>query len=966
MAWVGLIDEDKGLFNVLTAAGETGFLEGMQVTIHDEPEGVIPSGDAVRTGTYCFYNNFLDTDEAGTLHEKARIYGLKASASVAIKEDNKVIGALSLYAGEKDYFDENQIKLLQQMGADISFAMDNLRQESNLREAGKQLFLADGRERIAEVLREQERLLSESQRISRTGSWSYDFANPIIWTEETYRLFGVSPETFIPTVESLLKLIHRDDRPIMEAWIAECSAGEMPGEFVFRRSLPDGSIRYLMACGNLLRDAEGKAERIVGTVQNITEHHQIERALQQSEERLRLALNGANIGIFDWDPTSNQLIWSQRAEEIFGFGPGEFGCCYEDFAGRLNPEDLPKVELEIERSKSANDRYAIEYRVVWPDSSIHWVSATGEFSYDAEGQAFRLRGTVEDITDRKATEAGLKLAASVFSHSREGIIITDAAANIVDINEAFTTITGYQRDEVLGMNPRLLKSGRHGPEFYENLWRDLNTKGHWYGEIWNRRKNGEEYVEMISITRVLNGSGQTHNYVALFSDITTMKEHQQQLEHIAHYDALTDLPNRLLLVDRLGQAMANAQRRGSSLALVYLDLDGFKAVNDQHGHLVGDGLLVAVAQRMREGLREVDTLARIGGDEFVAVLVDLENPQDCKPLLERLLRSVADPVTVGETILQVSASIGVTIYPKDEADADQLVRHADHAMYVAKQSGKNRYSLFDVHQDAALKTEQNKLAGVRSAMDRREFVLHYQPKVNMKTGAVIGAEALIRWQHPEQGLLPPTTFLPIVEAHPYGIELGEWVIDTAFAQLTEWHEQNFDLPVSVNIGAHHLQQDGFALRLRERLAAHPTVRPDQIELEILESSALKDVYNASKIMTACCEIGMHFALDDFGTGYSSLTYLRRLPVTMLKIDQSFVRDMLSDPEDLAIIEGVIGLAKAFRYQVIAEGVETASHGERLLALGCDLAQGYAFAKAMPGNDLPGWVANWLQSPLTMQ
>ena len=463
-----------------------------------------------------------------------------------------------------------------------------------------------------------------------------------------------------------------------------------------------------------------------------------------------------------------------------------------------------------------------------------------------------------------------------------------------------------------------------------------------------------------------NTGGKTHNYVALFSDITVMKEHQHQLDHVAHFDALTGLPNRLLLVDRLGQAMANVQRRGCSLALVYLDLDGFKVVNDQHGHAVGDSLLVAVAQRMREGLREVDTLARIGGDEFVAVLVDLENPQDCEPLLERLLRCAAEPVVVGEKILQVSASIGVTVYPKDEADADQLLRHADHAMYVAKQSGKNRYSLFDVHQDTALKTEQDKLAGVRCAMDRREFVLHYQPKVNMKTGEVIGAEALIRWQHPEQGLLPPATFLPIVEAHPYGIELGEWVIDAAFAQLTKWHEQNFDFPVSVNIAAQHLQQDGFALRLRERFAAHPTVRPDQIELEILESSALKDVYNASKIMTACCEIGMHFALDDFGTGYSSLTYLRRLPVAMLKIDQSFVRDMLNDPEDLAIIEGVIGLAKAFHYQVIAEGVETASHGERLLAMGCDLAQGYAFARAMPGNDLPGWVANWLQSPLTMQ
>jgi EAL domain-containing protein (putative c-di-GMP-specific phosphodiesterase class I) len=322
--------------------------------------------------------------------------------------------------------------------------------------------------------------------------------------------------------------------------------------------------------------------------------------------------------------------------------------------------------------------------------------------------------------------------------------------------------------------------------------------------------------------------------------------------------------------------------------------------------------------------------------------------------------------SVGQTILQVSASIGVTVYPKDAADADQLLRHADQAMYVAKQSGKNCYKLFDLIQDAALKAEQDNLASVRNAMDRREFVLHYQPKVNMKTGAVIGAEALIRWQHPEQGLLLPAAFLPIINNHSYGIELGEWVIDAAFAQLTEWHKQNFYLPVSVNIGAHHLQQDGFVLRLRERFAAHPAIRPDHIDLEILESSALVDMNNAMNIMKACCEIGVHFALDDFGTGYSSLTYLRRLPVNMLKIDQSFVRDMMSDPEDLAIIEGVIGLAKAFHYQVIAEGVETAGHGELLLALGCDLAQGYAIARPMPGTELPWWVDNWLQSPVRMQ
>jgi EAL domain-containing protein (putative c-di-GMP-specific phosphodiesterase class I) len=286
-------------------------------------------------------------------------------------------------------------------------------------------------------------------------------------------------------------------------------------------------------------------------------------------------------------------------------------------------------------------------------------------------------------------------------------------------------------------------------------------------------------------------------------------------------------------------------------------------------------------------------------------------------------------------------------------------------MYVAKESGKNRYFLFNIEQDTTMKAEQKILAGIPCGLDRHEFVLYYQPKVNMKTGAVIGVEALIRWQHPEQGMLLPAAFLPIAEKHPCGIELGEWVIDAAFAQLAEWHEQNFDIPVSVNIGAHHFQQDNFVRGLRDRFAAHPAIQPGHIELEIVESSALEDLSNASQTMQACSEIGLQFALDDYGTGYSSLTYLKRLPVNILKIDQSFVRDMLNDPEDLAIIEGLIGLAKAFHYQVIAEGVETASHGERLLALGCDLAQGYAIARPMLGSELPGWVAIWQQNEAGM-
>ncbi len=448
--------------------------------------------------------------------------------------------------------------------------------------------------------------------------------------------------------------------------------------------------------------------------------------------------------------------------------------------------------------------------------------------------------------------------------------------------------------------------------------------------------------------------------IVMFSeDITERKEHEKQLEQIAHYDVLTGLPNRILLADRLQQGLSQALRRGQLLAVAYIDLDGFKSINDNHGHQTGDHLLVALASKMKQALREGDTLARLGGDEFVAVLIDLEGAKTSVPLLSRLLEAAAQPVEIGLHTLQVSASLGVTFHPQSqEVDADQLLRQADHAMYQAKLAGKNRFHIFDTEQDSTIRGHNESLEQIRRALAAREFVLYYQPKVNMRTGKVTGAEALIRWQHPEKGLLPPAVFLPVIEDHPLSIEIGEWVIETALTQLEQWHSEGLDIPLSVNVGARQLQQEDFLARLRKTLARHPEVKPSCIELEVLETSALEDVVRISHVIEACREIGVKFALDDFGTGYSSLTYLKRLPVSTLKIDQTFVRDMLEDPDDLAILEGVLSLATAFRRDVIAEGVETLGHGAMLLQLGCEIAQGYGIARPMPAHEMLNWAATW--------
>jgi diguanylate cyclase (GGDEF)-like protein/PAS domain S-box-containing protein len=559
-------------------------------------------------------------------------------------------------------------------------------------------------------------------------------------------------------------------------------------------------------------------------------------------------------------------------------------------------------------------------------------------------------------------------AASVFTHTREGILITDATGRIIEVNDAFTVITGYSRDEAMGQNPRLLQSGRHDAAFYAAMWRDLTDQGYWSGELWNRRKSSEVSAHVMNINAVRDDAGVTQHYVALFSDITASKVHQNELEHLAHFDTLTGLPNRLLLGEQLRLAIGQCQLSQQMLAVAYLDLDNLKSINDTYGHEAGDAVLVAVGAGLKSALRNGDILARIGGDEFVVVLVGLSQPDDCLAVVDALLLAATLPVTLANGMdigaadspleVRVSTSIGVTFFPQDDVDADVLLRHADQAMYLAKQAGKNRYHLFDVAHDAAIQSRQVALQRISVAVTAREFVLYYQPKVNMRSGQVTGAEALIRWVHPERGLLLPGSFLPGIEDHPISVVLGEWVIHCALAQMTTWHAEGLALPVSVNIGALQLQQPDFPDRLAALLAAHPDVPPRWLRLEILETSALEDIVQVSGTMRACQALGVTFALDDFGTGYSSLTYLKHLPAEVLKIDQSFVRNMTEQADDLAIVQGVIGLANVFQREVIAEGVETKSHGDMLMSIGCDLAQGYGIARPMPAHEMPAWVATW--------
>ena len=569
-----------------------------------------------------------------------------------------------------------------------------------------------------------------------------------------------------------------------------------------------------------------------------------------------------------------------------------------------------------------------------------------------------------DITVDRQQEDDLRLAGSVFENSYDGIIITDAQHRIIDTNPAFTRITGLDEAAVRGwpFADLIAPNSSHEAGPLTDVTRTLAQQGYWQGEMVLRSTRSNPLVCALAVSAVRNSRNEVEHHVAVFSDISHVKAHQAELDRLAYYDPLTGVPNRRLLLDRLEQAVARSKRKGHAVAVCYLDLDDFKPVNDRLGHAVGDELLITITRRLQQALRAHDTLARLGGDEFVLLLTDMAQPDEWRLVMDRVLSSVQQPVALADTTATVSASIGITVFPDDHSDADTLLRHADQAMYQAKQAGRNRFHLFDMALDKEVKVQREQHARLAVALHNGELRLFYQPKVDLETGQVVGAEALLRWQHPEEGLLSPGAFLWQLTGTPLEISLGEWVVETALNQLVQWKTTLPDFPpdfcISVNLSGHQLLKPGFQPWLQSVMQRFPSIGGGELELEILESAALADMGRAAEVMTECRAMGVRFALDDFGTGYSSLAYFRTLPVDVIKIDQSFVRDMLQDPDDMGIVQSVVYLAHAFHRPVIAEGVETMAHAAALLRLGCHLAQGYGIGRPMPASGWTAWLHDW--------
>ncbi|MCW8890348.1 MAG: EAL domain-containing protein [Sedimenticola sp.] len=669
-------------------------------------------------------------------------------------------------------------------------------------------------------------------------------------------------------------------------------------------------------------------------------------ALRSSEEYYRVLFESANDGILTFDNSrftscnaKMEAIYGCDKSEIIGFGP-------EKFSPQYQPDGTCSSERAYHLISAALSGKPQLFE--WVHQQLDGTPIYTEVSLNrvySEGSSV-LTARIHDITDRKRRDEETRLAASVFNGTTEGIAITDARGILLQVNKAFTEITGFESEEVLGKTPRLLRSDYHDEAFYQSFWSDLTTKGYWQGEIWNRRKDGEAHPVWQNISAIRDEMGDIVQYISVFSDITDKKRSEQRIEHLAHYDVLTDLPNRVLFNERCEHALTRARRDGHQLVVMFLDLDRFKHINDSLGHPIGDRLLQQVAKRLDALIREEDTVARLGGDEFVVVLEDVIDTHVVAPVAEKILAAFNEPFELKGNQLHVSSSIGIAIYPEDGHDVTTLVRNADAAMYRAKESGRNNYQFYTQEMTATAHARVLLESNLRQAVEQQQLVLHYHPQFDLVSGKLTGSEALVRWIHPEMGLVPPDNFIPLAEETGLILSIGEWVLREACGQAKQWLDAGRAFgTIAVNVSGHQIER-GDIVELVRQVLWETRLPAALLELEITESFIMKHPEEAIKTLGALKQLGVSLAIDDFGTGYSSLSYLKRLPIDKLKIDRSFVSDVPGGRADAAITRAVIALGKGLSLRVIAEGVENDAQRTFLEQEGCNEAQGFLYTRPL--------------------
>ena len=739
------------------------------------------------------------------------------------------------------------------------------------------------------------------------------------------------------------------------------------------------TLAYLLLAGGWVLGSDLALQALIGDVQQLAHyqrykglgfvlfssllllallllHENIQRRLRRdlraSRERLDLALDAAQEGLWDWDLGSQQVFFSPGYSAMLGYAQAHFGNTRQAWQTRLHPADLRAACSRLERLLSGEERrYEATYRMRHADGSYRWIFSRGHLLVDEQGKPQRFIGTARDITQRRADEESLRQAAAVFDSTQEGVLVTDTEQRIVHVNPAFTRITGYSESEVLGQTPRLLKSGRHGMEFYQSLQQALEKRGSWSGEVWNRRKNGEIYPQWQSIRSVFDENGLTSHYVAVFSDISALKRSQSELDHMAHYDPLCQLPNRLLFSERTRQALERCQRENSHAAVLLLDLDHFKYINESFSHTFGDQLLKEVAMRLLGSLRAGMTLARLGGDEFGVLVEDNIQAAGAALLARQLIAELSQPFELQGQRISISASFGISLFPGDAENVEQVLRNADSALSKAKGSGRETYSFYSQELTEQAQHRIELVAALQLALQSNQLCLHYQPLHDLDSGARLGVEALVRWQHPQRGLVPPGEFIPVAEDSGLIGSIDAWVLEHACQQMCQWQAEGVAPAfIAVNVSSRLFSRGSLDQRVAQVLQ-RTGLAPHCLELEVTESAVMDDPDQALQMLQRLRALGVQLAIDDFGTGYSSLQRLKNLPVHKLKIDQSFIRGLPEDADDAAIASAVIALGRSLGLKVVAEGVETTGQRLFLQQLGCDIGQGYLFSRPLPASQL---------------
>ena len=708
--------------------------------------------------------------------------------------------------------------------------------------------------------------------------------------------------------------------------------------------------------------------RFIVLSRDITERKQFESRLSESEFRWKFAVEGTGDGMWDWNIQTNEVQYSTRWKSILGFAEEEIEPTREAWKKLVHTEDIAEVMQSIsEYLTGRTTTYTIEYRMQSKNGQYLWILDKGVIvNRDANSKPLRMIGTHTDITERKTIEHDLRISAIAFD-AQESMMVSDVNKVILRVNKAFTAITGYAAEEVIGHTALPLRSNQHEASFYKAIWEGVDANGAWKGEIYSMRKNGDVYPGLLSITAVKNNQGAITNYVTTLVDITKEKTTAQEIQFLAFYDPLTGLANRRLLLDRLSHALVAHNRSGRDGALIFLDLDHFKSLNDTLGHDVGDMLLKEVANRLTACVREDDTVARLGGDEYVVLLENLsekaiEAATQVEAIGTKILAALNKPYQLGTHEHHSTPSIGAALFSDHTETQEELLKHADIAMYQAKKAGRNTLRFYDPQMQQAIHARVSLERELRKVIEKQQLRLYFQIQVN-SDGEPIGVEGLVRWLHHERGLIPPLHFIPLAEETGLILPIGQWVLNAACAQLKLWQNMALtqDLILSVNVSAKQFRQNDFTTQVKTTVEQHG-IDPTKLKLELTESILLEDFEGTIATMNALKEIGVLFSLDDFGTGYSSLQYLKRLPLSQLKIDQSFVRDIFTDNSDKAIVSTIIAMANSLDLEVIAEGVETKEQQQLLMDIGCKAYQGFLYGKPVDIQQFEAALKNTLIDP----